>query len=414
MTLSYTTFVIVNDQAHISGGAPLVAICEARELAERGFRVIFFAGVAPIADELLHPRIEVVCLSQHEIISDPNRLRAATTGLWNEAARRTLTALLRRENPQTTLVHFHVWMKCLSPSVLGVPHAEGFRSVLTQHDFFAVCPTGGFYDFGSKQICQRQPLSIACICARCDSRSYPQKLWRVARSEIQAHLVDINQAIDLFISVSVFADKILAVHQPDLNRRVVDNPAPMTRHPRNPRTVASPFLFVGRLSEEKGLWLMKAAAQAAGVAVRLVGDGPLRKELEAAWPEAVFLGWQPREVVQSEMRQAQALIFPSLWYETAGLVAIEAAANGLPVIVADTCAATSYVHPEHTGIWFKGGSLVELTHALTRLKDQTLADRLSEHAYDWYWSKPWTIARHVDDLIEVYASLPPPAHTRSF
>ncbi|MCS6244892.1 MAG: glycosyltransferase family 4 protein [Opitutus sp.] len=411
MTLPYTTFVIVNDQAHISGGAPLVAISAARELAERGYRVVFFAGVAPIAEELHHPQIEVVCLNQHEILSDPSRIRAAVTGIWNQAARNALTAVLRRENPQTTLVHFHVWMKCLSPSVLSVPQAEGLRSVLTQHDFFALCPTGGFYDFGSQQVCERKPLSLGCVCANCDSRSYPQKLWRVARTAVQAYGAQINRAIDVFISVSTFADKILARHQPQLKRRVVDNPAPMVRYPRTPRTTPRPFLFVGRLSEEKGIWLMKKAAQKAGIQVRLVGDGPLRKQLEADWPEAVFLGWQPRDVVQAEMREAQALIFPSLWYETAGLVAIEAAANGLPVIVADTCAATSYVQPEKTGLWFKGGSQVELVAALLRLKDPTLADSLSAQGYDWYWSQPWTIARHVDDLISVYADIPLPTNS---
>ena len=153
---------------------------------------------------------------------------------------------------------------------------------------------------------------------------------------------------------------------------------------------------------------------AAGIKVRLLGDGPLRAELEEAWPEATFLGWLPRAQVQIEMQHARALLFPSLWYETAGLVAIEAAATGLPVIVADTCAATSYVQPEKTGAWFKGGSVDELTAALRRCHDDTLVEQWSVAAYEWYWSAPWTIARHVDDLIEVYASLPPPAHNRSF
>lgn len=408
MRLSYKTFVIVNDQAHISGGAPLVAIVEARELASRGHRVIFFSAVAPIAGELTHPLIEVVCLGQKEIISDPNRLRAAFGGIWNVKARRALRACLTKENPKSTLVHFHVWMKCLSPAVLGVPHALGFRAVLTQHDFFVACPTGGFYDFGARAICMRRPLSGSCICARCDSRSYPQKLWRVVRSLVQAKMVKIESCIDMFISVSSFANNILAQYQPNLRRVVVDNPAPMERHPRRNRNETRDLLFVGRLSEEKGLRLLKRATRATGIKVRLVGSGPLQTELATDWPEATFLGWLPRTQVQAEMRAARALVFPSLWYETAGLVAIEAAATGLPVIVADTCAATSYVQHEKTGVWFTGGSVEALTAALVRCQDDVAVEEWSVAAYNWYWSSPWTVARHVDALIEVYASIPPP------
>jgi glycosyltransferase involved in cell wall biosynthesis len=411
MTSFPQTIVVVNDQAHVSGGAAFVAIAEARELADRGLEVIYFSGVGPVAEELKHPRITVICLEMREILFDPNRLRAMTSGIWNLPAERALSRCLEVQDARTTLVHFHSWMKCLSPAVLGVPRRRGFRSVLTQHDFFAVCPTGGFFDFARKEICFRRPLSRDCICTNCDSRNYAHKLWRVARSTVQAGAVDIEKCIDLLLSVSAFADQILARNQSRARRMVVDNPAPMERRPRQSRLGGGDFLYVGRLSEEKGVRMLKKAITAAEGTLRIVGDGPLRKELEAEWPEATYLGWLSRAEVQDEMRQAQALIFPSLWYETAGLVAIEAAANGLPVIVADSCAATSYVQDGKTGIWFKSGSTAALSAALQKLSEPSEAERLSIAAYQWYWKRPWTISRHVDDLLEAYRTLEAPGDT---
>ncbi len=63
-----------------------------------------------------------------------------------------------------------------------------------------------------------------------------------------------------------------------------------------------------------------------------IGDGPLRP-IEATG--ARVTGWLSAEDVQRELEHARCLVFPSLWYETYGLVVNEAAARGIPAIVSD-------------------------------------------------------------------------------
>ena len=58
---------------------------------------------------------------------------------------------------------------------------SGKKVILTLHDYFTLCPCGGFYDYKSKKVCNKSPMSLKCILCNCDKRNYPQKIWRVIR-----------------------------------------------------------------------------------------------------------------------------------------------------------------------------------------------------------------------------------------
>jgi glycosyltransferase involved in cell wall biosynthesis len=100
------------------------------------------------------------------------------------------------------------------------------------------------------------------------------------------------------------------------------------------------LVFSGRIVPSKGLeWLLRALARADGDAVLdVAGDGYLRTgmeqlALELGLEERVhFYGWLRSEQVAKLVRNAQAVVFPSVWHEPAGLVTLEAAARGRPVI----------------------------------------------------------------------------------
>jgi len=97
------------------------------------------------------------------------------------------------------------------------------------------------------------------------------------------------------------------------------------------------LLYVGRVSREKGLPVLPRLTrflEYAGVSHRLVviGDGPMRQELAAACPDAVFTGTLQSDDVATAMASADAFVFPSET-DTAGNVVLEAQASGLPVLV---------------------------------------------------------------------------------
>jgi glycosyltransferase involved in cell wall biosynthesis len=102
------------------------------------------------------------------------------------------------------------------------------------------------------------------------------------------------------------------------------------------------------------------------------------------------------------MREARALVFPSVWYEGQPLTVYEALALGTPVIVSDACAGREAVSGGETGFWFRSGDARALAARLTQLSDDALAGRMSTTAYTAYWAAPLTIKRHLATLLSVY------------
>ena len=135
------------DHASVTGGAAKVAFDSALGLKRAGHRPIVFAAAGPIDPRLTEEGVEVVCLGQHDILSDPSRLGAAARGLWNFEAARSLEALLASLPKGRSLVHVHGWAKGLSPSIAGPIAASGLPAVCTLHEYFLFCPNGGFFNY---------------------------------------------------------------------------------------------------------------------------------------------------------------------------------------------------------------------------------------------------------------------------
>jgi glycosyltransferase involved in cell wall biosynthesis len=95
-------------------------------------------------------------------------------------------------------------------------------------------------------------------------------------------------------------------------------------------------------------------------------------------------------------------VLPSFWYETQGMVVLEAAAMGIPAIVPDTSAARDLVENGRSGLWFKGGDVKSLRAAMQRLMPTPLARVMGQSAYDDFWNDPPTIDQHVLNLERAY------------
>jgi glycosyltransferase involved in cell wall biosynthesis len=395
--------VVINDFAHVEGGASHVALSSALGLASRGHDVTLVSAVGPIMPELLSSKVKVICTGQHDIAHDPNRLRASIQGIWNIKAARMVKQVLRNSEPSCTIVHVHGWTKALSSSVLRAAVGRDFKVVCTLNDYFSACPNGGFFNYPRNSICTLRPLSVACILSHCDKRSYPQKLWRVARQFVQKLFGLMPGSIYHFIAVSDFSRNILVpflpgratVHQ---NGNIINIPK------RQPIAVEenSALVMLGRLSREKGAALLAQVGARMNCRTVFVGDGECREEVAGIYPGAHITGWRkPPEVIQY-LQEARALVFPSLWYEAQPLAVLEAAALGIPSIVSDASAARELVIDKVTGLWFKSGDERDLENKVQMLQDGQLAKKLGRTAYDYYWRNPSAPDIHLDRLERIY------------
>jgi glycosyltransferase involved in cell wall biosynthesis len=399
--------ILLNDFDYINGGVAQVAISSANAYAGLGFRVIFFSAAGQEGRMDLSDKVERYSTGQYDILHDPSRLHALRQGLWNAPAARLLKEVLSRLDPRESIIHLYGWMKALSPSVGKVITESGFPVVCSLQDYFTACPNGGFYNYPHNEICRLKPLSLACICSNCDVRNYGQKSWRVVRQAIQWNLGRIPRGIRHFISISKLSEDILRPYLPSSAAiHPLSNPVSYEL-PGRPRadTSRKTLLFVGRLSQEKGAALACAAASHIGARLVVIGDGPLREQLQAAYPTVGFRGWGSSTMIFEQMLQSTALVFPSIWQETQGIVVIEALSVGLPVIASDSTAAVDYIDGRN-GLLFKSGDVHDLAQKMEELLLQPeQAEDMSRYAHKKYWDAPFSFDKFVADSLVLYRQI---------
>ncbi len=157
----------------------------------------------------------------------------------------------------------------------------------------------------------------------------------------------------------------------ELYRAAAADPLPLAGDPA--------LLFVGRLTDEKGLDLLIEALSglAARPTLHLVGEGPEEAALRAlaagspAADRIVFHGFQPREQIGRFLAGADLFVLPSST-EAWGLVLNEAMEVGTPILASDVVGAAPVLAlPGETGDVFRSGDVADLRRAL----DGLLVDR---------------------------------------
>lgn len=400
------TIVVASDHAAINGGLAKVAIESAIGLASRGHRVFYFAAVAPVEPRLREAGVNVICLNQPDLLDDPSALRAARRGIWNSEAARSIASLLCSLDPAETILHVHGWAKALSPSIGRVISQSAIPTVVTIHEYFLACPNGAFYNYRQQANCPLKPLSVACLSTNCDVRTFSHKAFRVVRQAALWWLGGMPGRIRHFICVSELQREVIERFLPSQAKiHAIANPVLMEDRGPCGAENNEVFLFVGRLSAEKGAVLFAQAARRTGQKAAFVGEGCEATRIRAILPDAELRGWVAPDKVVDAMRTARALVFPSLWYECQPLTTFEALANGVPVIVSDNCAGREAVRNEETGIWFKSGDIDELARAMHRMSNARAAAPMGSAAYNTYWRNPLSLDRHLDKLEETYARM---------
>lgn len=396
--------IIINDFAYINGGAGKVALSTALELANY-YKVYLLTAVEPIADFLKTSSVNVICLGQKDILNDDNRLRAVFQGLWNRKAYKTLVQLLKQLPDHNTVIHYHGWTKSLSPSLLSATSRFNHKVVFTLHDYFLCCPNGGFFNYKKKKICDIKAGSINCLICNCDVRSYPQKVYRYLRHLIQRYYYKKLQSH----SIIYISQLNKSASEPYLSREGITwhylkNPIDLNRQSVTNIENNDTYLYIGRLSSEKGVDMFCRAINDLGLKGRVLGDGYLLKTLKEKYPKIEFCGWKDGQEKESIIHQAKALIFPSLWYEGAPLTIHEIQSYGIPCIVPDRCAAAETVIDNQTGFIFTIGDLQSLKNAILRCQSADLRT-IQKQILSSFNPSDYSMTTHIRNLIEIYKSL---------
>lgn len=404
--MNIKNIIIVNDYSFVEGGASNVALRSAIELKKCGYNVTLFSAVGPPMEELKRYGVNCITTEQFDILNNTNRVQAMIQGIWNIKAAKRFSELLKDFDKDSTIIHLHLWCKALSSSIIRVAIKRKYKIVQTLHDYFTVCPNGGLYNYNTQEICKSKPMSKECIFCNCDSRHYYHKIWRIIRQIYQKKKGFMPSGVRDYIYISEMSKQIIREHLPKNSKfYYVRNPIDISKEEKVNVIKNNTFLYVGRLSKEKGVLLLAQAAKELHSRIIFVGDGELKEQIKSIYPEAKITGWLDKNEINKYLNKARALIFPSLWYETLGMTALEAKAKGIPVVVSDKCTARDVIKDNEEGLWFKRGNLQDLKDKMINILDDDLAYTLSNNSYLEYWKEPYDNNNHLRELIKCYNTI---------
>jgi len=332
------------------------------------------------------------------------RLKLAAATLWNRPAAAEVADLARKHEAQ--IVHFHNTFPVLSPAVYSAARNTGAAVVQTLHNYRLLCPSATFFRNG--KVCEQclGHVPLAGVAHGCYRGSRTVSAVTAAMLTFHRALGTYANQVDAYIALTNFSrSKFLqAGFNPD---QVHVKPNFLDPDP-GPGTGDGGFaLFVGRLSEEKGIRPMLSAWKSAGktTPLKICGDGPLADVVRdsAAENSAVqWLGRRPLSEVIDLMGRAAVLIFPSLWYEGFPRTIVESFARGTPVIASNLGSMKELIHPGQTGALFEPGDAAQLADAALALCNNPSAlSAARAHARQEFLSK-YDSSRNHRMMLEIY------------
>jgi glycosyltransferase involved in cell wall biosynthesis len=371
------------------------------ELARRGHRVTVahcldafqtLAKAPPAGNFPQHPNVRV-----HSLESWAGRLSPIATYLSGRPVFKAgeLKEILAADH--FDVIHFHQ-ITLLGPGVLELKGSDAIR-LYTMHDHWLLCPMYDLWKY-NREVCERP------ACLRCTlSFRRPPQLWR--SSGLLERALD---HVDLFLAPSESVMREHARrgftrpmrHLPHFVPLDEATPSSSTLSPEGARDRPY-FLFVGRLVKLKGVHtLIEAFLSYDKADLVIAGDGADADELTrmAKGLEHVrFLGHVPPDRLRALYAGAQAVLVPSLAYETFGFVTLEALAQGTPVIATSKGAVGELVRSTGGGITYSNQE--ELVAAMERFRnDPSVRDQLGARGHRMF-VEHWSEAPHLDRYFEL-------------
>ncbi len=363
-----------------AGGEDQVFASEAEMLERNGHRVVRFE-------------------ENNARVAERSPALTAIDAVWNGKSARSLTELIRRENPD--LVHFHNTFPLISPAAHYAVHRAGLPVVQTLHNFRLLCPGASLFRNGAVcEDCIRQFSLRPAMLHKCYRGSRPATAAVATMLTVHRAARTWQRKVDVYIALSEFARrKFIQGGLPA--SRIVVKPNFVSPDPGMGTGSGGYALFAGRLSAEKGIAVLASAwRELADIPLVVAGDGPLNG---TKWPAGVnWIGRQSREKVLALMRDARVLIVPSVCYETGPLTILEAFACGLPVIASDLGSMAEMVAHERTGLRFTPGDAADLASKVRWVFEHPEAVDGMRAAARREFEEKYTAERNYEMLTAIY------------
>lgn len=309
--------------------------------------------------------------------------------LWNRRAAKKIKDKIKQFQPD--LVHIHNWHFALGPLVFRVIHSLGIPVVHTVHNYRLLCPSAILLHNGR--------LFTDSLQQSFPWKAVQNKVYRSSASQTfwLAFVVWFHKKIgtwkliDTYVCLTPFAVKLfkqsnfgIAEEQFTVKPNFTHSTAIIQLPEKE-----NHFLFIGRLSEEKGIKTLINAFRELPFKLRIAGDGPLTESVQMnskVKNTITYLGNLNATEVRIELAKAQALIFPSIWFEGMPMTILEALSTKTPIIASNLGAMTSLITDGSNGFHFEPGNITSLKEVIHRFNSLSALEKnqMGKNAFENY------------------------------
>lgn len=311
--------LMVHNFYQIGGGEHTVYKNEVEMLRENGHEVIEYTRSN---DELKNSKLKLLLLP--------------FTTIWSFKTYFEIKKIIK-EN-KIDIVHCHNTFPLISPSVYYAAIGENIPVVQTIHNFRFLCPCGVFYRNG--KICEE------CVEKKSFMPAIKYKCYRNSKIQtlVVAMMLSIHRKLGTYKKINYIfltefnKEKFSSLI--DINGKnifikpnFVNTPLDLA-HKNNKEKI---FVFASRLEENKGIKFLidQWEKMPKEYKLHIYGNGTLEKfvEKEVSQRENIkFYGFKSYSIIFEDLKNAVAMIFPSLWYEGFPMIIAESMSVGCPVI----------------------------------------------------------------------------------
>lgn len=301
------------------------------------------------------------------------------------------------------VVHAHNTLPLIGPIGLGAARSAGARVVLHLHNVRIFCATGFGERDGAPCFRCHHRRTLPGLVLNC-RRSLPEAIAYAAA--LSVHQPALVSAVDRFVAPSAWAaGQVVRLGLPPEKVETLPHYLPEAAFAERSRAGDGEYALVAsRLSPEKGIDDALAACAAAGMPLRVAGDGPERARLEdlagRTGAPVMFLGRITPEQVRSQLEGAAIVAMPSHYHEFSPYSALEAMAQGVPVVATAMGGlpellgdGSTVPRRDHTALLERLRSLWRDPAARAGEGDALIARARERHSQN----------RHLRDLLDLYS-----------
>ncbi len=325
-------------------------------------------------------------LEYNKKIESMNKVSVALQTIWSNSSYQLLKGFLGRTMPD--VVHFHNTFPLISPAAYYACQDLRIPVVQTLDNQRLICPASTFHRAGKLCLdCVGKTPPWPSVLHACYHNSHLHTAVVASMLTLHRWLKTWQTKIDSFLcSTKFYRDLFVQAGFP--SDKIVILPHFVQQRPwlTEVKTNGKYAVFVGRLDPEKGVYTLLEAWRNLDFPIKIRGEGGQGEQVrkfvaQHGMNNVEFIDRLDERELMDLIGNARFLIMPSEgYYETFGMVIIEAYSRGIPVVATNIGVAPDMVSNNQTGLLFEPGNAQDLVEKAR-----------------WLWNHPEESARMGDN-----------------